>query len=214
MQPECQGYAKPGFQSGASLTGGTAVYGQPSDGVRDIPDVSMFASNGEWGHFQTVCWNDPLPTLRTRDSRPVCTGAPGAWSGFGRTQVASPTLAGIQALVNQKTGQNWGIGALTNYYQMGQNEYGSAGGTFSGASCNASGAGGPATATGFNDVTQGDIAQGLSGQLQLRSVLRLEYRQPHELGRHQHRRGYRRHGDLGRQRLHHGAYFLRHRRTE
>ena len=160
VQPECQGYAKPGFQSGASLTGGTAVYGQPSDGVRDIPDVSMFASNGEWGHFQTVCWNDPS---YTSDGSAVCTGAPSTWSGFGGTSVASPTLAGIQALVNQKTGQNWGIGALTNYYQMGQNEYGSAGGTFSGASCNASGAGGPANTCVFNDVTQGDIAQACQG---------------------------------------------------
>jgi subtilase family serine protease len=49
-QPGCQGYAKPSYQSGASLNGGQAVFGQPSDGVRDIPDVSMFAANGVWGH--------------------------------------------------------------------------------------------------------------------------------------------------------------------
>ena len=38
----CAGYAKPSWQSGFT--------GNPSDGVRDIPDVSMFASDGSfWG---------------------------------------------------------------------------------------------------------------------------------------------------------------------
>ena len=27
------------------------MLGNPSDGVRDIPDVSLFAANGVWGHF-------------------------------------------------------------------------------------------------------------------------------------------------------------------
>ena len=60
--PECQGLPKPSFQSGAALAGGLAVYGSPSDGVRDIPDVAMFAANGVWGHFETVCWSDPTQT--------------------------------------------------------------------------------------------------------------------------------------------------------
>jgi hypothetical protein len=65
-------------------------------------------------------------------------------------------MAGIQALVNQKTGQTWG-NPNPVYYQIAQNEYGVAGGTFQGSSCNASGAGGPASGCVFNDVTQGDI---------------------------------------------------------
>jgi hypothetical protein len=32
----CRGYPKPSFQYG--------IYGNPNDGVRDIPDVSLFAS--------------------------------------------------------------------------------------------------------------------------------------------------------------------------
>ncbi len=48
-QPGCQGWAKPSYQTGAALSGGQAVYGMPSDGVRDIPDVSMFAANGALG---------------------------------------------------------------------------------------------------------------------------------------------------------------------
>src|SRR5208337_335462 len=37
----CAGYAKPSWQS---------IVGNPSDGVRDLPDVAMFAGNGTWGH--------------------------------------------------------------------------------------------------------------------------------------------------------------------
>ena len=150
----CQGYAKPSYQTGSALAGGSAVYGQPKDGVRDIPDVSAFSSSGVWGHFQTVCWNDPS---YTSDGAAVCTGAPSSWSGFGGTSIAAPLVAGMQALVNQRTGTSWGIGALVNYYQMGQNEYGTQGGTFAGSACNSSGSGGPASSCVFNDVTQGDI---------------------------------------------------------
>ena len=149
--PECQGYPKPSYQTGSSLTGGLAVYGQPNDGVRDIPDVSMFAANGAWGHFETVCWSDPTQTSGGAAS---CSGAPSTWSGFGGTSVASPTMAAIQALVNQKTGTTWG-NPNPIYYQIGQNQYGTAGGTFNGAGCNSST--GNTAGCAFNDVTQGDI---------------------------------------------------------
>jgi subtilase family serine protease len=39
----CAGYAKPSWQTG--------VVGIPSDGVRDIPDVSLFAADGVRGHY-------------------------------------------------------------------------------------------------------------------------------------------------------------------
>ncbi len=152
-QPGCQGYAKPAFQTGAALSGGQAVYGVPSDGLRDIPDVSMFAANGLWGHYEVVCWSDPSQTANGAAS---CTGVPSTWSGFGGTSVAAPTMAAVQALVNQKTAQNWG-NPLSYYYQIAQAEYGTSGGTFLGASCNASGTGGPGSGCVFNDVTQGDI---------------------------------------------------------
>ncbi|MGA2967431.1 MAG: protease pro-enzyme activation domain-containing protein, partial [Terriglobales bacterium] len=153
-QPECQGWPKPTWQSGSSLTGGKAVYGVPNDGVRDIPDVSLFASSGVWGHYQTVCWNDPSQTSAGATAN--CTGAPSTWSGFGGTSVASPAMAGIQAIVNQKTAENWG-NPNPIYYQIAQNEYGTRGGSFLGSSCNSSGSGGPASGCAFNDVTQGDI---------------------------------------------------------
>jgi hypothetical protein len=152
--PTCQGWSKPSFQTGAALSGGNAVYGTTTDGVRDIPDVSMFAANGDWGHYETICWSD---TTYTSAGAAACTGAPSSWSGFGGTSVATPSMAGIQALVNQYTGETWGSGVLKNYYQIGQNEYGTAGGTFAGTTCNANASGGPGSSCAFNDVTQGDI---------------------------------------------------------
>ena len=152
-EPQCQGYPKPSYQTGASLNGGVAVYGSTNDGVRDIPDVSMFAANGVWGHFQTVCWSDPAYTA---DGSASCSGAPSTWSGFGGTSVATPAFAAVQLLINQQTGQVWG-NPNPVYYQIAQNEYGTVGGNFAGTACNSSGSGGPAAGCAFNDVTQGDI---------------------------------------------------------
>jgi hypothetical protein len=64
-------------------------------------------------------------------------------------------MAGIQALVNQKTGSTWG-NPNPYYYQIAQNEYGTVGGTYAGASCNGSGTTAPASTCVFHDITQGD----------------------------------------------------------
>jgi hypothetical protein len=150
--PECQGYPKPSWQSGSTLTGGQAVYGVPSDAVRDIPDVSMFAANGVWSHYEIVCFSN---TSRSAGGA-SCAGAPSTWAGYGGTSVASPSMAAVQALVNQKTGTAWG-NPNPIYYQIAQNEYGTAGSSFLGSSCSASASGGPANSCVFHDVTQGDI---------------------------------------------------------
>lgn len=86
----CAGYAKPSWQAG--------VPGIPDDGVRDIPDVSMFASNGTWGHYAILCFSDFV------NGGVPCTGDPGNWVGEGGTSVAAPVMAGIQALINQYVG--------------------------------------------------------------------------------------------------------------
>src|SRR5579863_95944 len=91
----CQGYAKPSWQTGLS--------GIPNDGVRDLPDVSMFASdNPVWGHYSVVCFSDQS------NSGTPCTGPPSGWAGFGGTSLATPVMAGIQALVNQNTSAKQG----------------------------------------------------------------------------------------------------------
>jgi subtilase family serine protease len=86
----CQGYAKPSWQTGLT--------GLPNDGVRDIPDVSLFSGDGVWGHYYVTCFSD------VGNGGAACTGAPINWGGAGGTSFASPILAGIQALVNQKMG--------------------------------------------------------------------------------------------------------------
>jgi subtilase family serine protease len=91
----CQGYAKPSWQTGLA--------GIAKDGVRDIPDVSVFASDGSiWGHYAVLCFSD-----ESNGGTP-CRGAPSNWSGTGGTSLAAPVLAGLQALVNQYAGGRQG----------------------------------------------------------------------------------------------------------
>ena len=90
------GYAKPPWQTGT---------GVPNDAARDIPDVSLFASDGFNGSFYIVCEADALPAGYTS-----CDSAYGQpyFLGVGGTSAAAPSFAGIMALVNQKTGEQQG----------------------------------------------------------------------------------------------------------
>jgi hypothetical protein len=83
------GYAKPSWQAGV---------GVPADKVRDIPDVSLFASNGFLGSFYIICEADLSPTGMCDLNPPFQD-----FAGFGGTSVSSPAFAGILALVDQKT---------------------------------------------------------------------------------------------------------------
>lgn len=125
----CQGWPKPSWQAG--------VAGIASDGVRDIPDVALFASNGVWLHFYVVCFSDP------NNGGVQCTGEPAGWVGAGGTSFAAPIWAGIQALVNQKEG-----GAQGNpnpvYYKLAASSEGS---------------------SIFHSITTGDIAVNCSGDI-------------------------------------------------
>jgi subtilase family serine protease len=127
----CQGYAKPSWQS--------SLAGVPSDGVRDIPDVSMFAGTGVWGHYYVMCWSD------TRNGGAPCSGDPSTWAGAGGTSFASPIMAGIQALVNQSTGSAQGNPNYV-YYQLAAT-----------ATCNSSNGDPGVSACVFHNVTLGDI---------------------------------------------------------
>jgi subtilase family serine protease len=124
----CKGYAKPSWQSGLT----------PADGVRDIPDVSLFAADGVWGHYYVFCWSNK------RAGGAACTGAPSGWAGGGGTSFSSPILAGIQALVNQHVGSRQGNPNAV-YYQLAATR-----------SCNSSSASPTANSCVFYNVTQGD----------------------------------------------------------
>ena len=134
----CKGYAKPSWQN---------LVGVPSDGVRDTPDVSLFASNGFWGAYYSVCISDPA-----QDSVP-CSSDPSTWQGYGGTSISSPIWAGIQALVNQSTGTRWG-NSNPVLYTLANAAYGTTGST----GCNSSLGNGVAANCVFYDVTQGDMA--------------------------------------------------------
>jgi subtilase family serine protease len=140
----CAGYIKPPWQSG--------LIGNPSDGVRDIPDVSLFASNGAWSHYYVVCFSD------TFNGGNSCSGTPNTWAGFGGTSVSSPIMAAIQSLINQASGSRWG-NPNPAYYALAAAEYGSAGST----SCNSALGNKVATNCVFYDVTPIPLIHGGSG---------------------------------------------------
>ncbi|MGA3156087.1 MAG: S53 family peptidase [Steroidobacteraceae bacterium] len=141
----CAGWPKPSYQQ---------VFGMSADGVRDVPDVSMFASDGwEWKHQYLICFSDP-----NNDGAP-CTGDPSTWGlGGGGTSYATPIVAGIQALVNQKTGESQGNPNFV-YYALARQQYG-----FNGnPQCDASlGTRGDSHCV-FHDVTLGNDSQDCKG---------------------------------------------------
>jgi len=135
----CRGYPKPTYQQ--------SLAGNPKDGVRDLPDVSMFAADGVWGHFYVICYSDP-----TYGGTP-CVGAPSNWSGSGGTSFSSPVMAGVQALINQATGTYQGN---PNYvlYALGRQQYNLGGN--SGCDSTLGNQSNPRCV--FHDVTLGDNA--------------------------------------------------------
>jgi len=133
----CAGWPKPTWQS---------VLGNPKDGVRDTPDVSLFAADGLWSHFYLFCWSD------TANGGAACGSNPSAWTGAGGTSFASPIMAGIQALINQKAGGPQGNPAPV-YYQLAAAEYGTSGSS----SCNSSNGNAVASNCIFYDITLGDM---------------------------------------------------------
>lgn len=113
------GYPKPIWQKGA---------GVPADKVRDLPDVSLFASNG-WNYiYYPICANPG-------DCVNIDTSAGDAVyiTSVGGTSASSPAMAGIQALVNQAEGGSQGQTDYI-YYALANNS---------------------STANAFHDVTVG-----------------------------------------------------------
>ncbi|HEX5424352.1 MAG TPA: Ig-like domain repeat protein [Candidatus Acidoferrales bacterium] len=119
------GYAKPSWQSGN---------GVPQDSRRDVPDVSLFASNGFVGNFYMLCERDAT------GQQPCSTFE---FLGIGGTSASSPAFAGIMALVDQKMGAPQG-NANYVFYKLAAK---------SGSSC--SSAANPASTCVFYDTPPG-----------------------------------------------------------
>ena len=142
---QCQG-ATPGLwagSGGASVlfskpSWQTGVTGIPADGARDVPDVVLAAAN-----------TTPYLICLDGSCTPDTSGAI-SFQGVGGTSAATPSFAGIMALVVQQTGARQG---QANYvlYSLAANQ------TLS--TCNASNTAGlPASTCIFNDVTAGNNA--------------------------------------------------------
>lgn len=86
------GYSKPAWQTGT---------GVPLDNVRDVPDVSLFASNGANYVYYPIC-AFPGDCVNVTG-----TGAVSITSAGG-TSASAPAMAAIQALVDQATGSRQG----------------------------------------------------------------------------------------------------------
>ena len=135
----CTGWPKPSWQSG--------FLGNPADTVRDLPDVSMFASFGPWRHAYAICFSD------TANQGTTCDGTATGWStGWGGTSFGSPIWAGIQALINQYTGSLQG-NPNPVLYALAAAEYGASGSS----ACNSSNGNAVSGSCIFYDVTAGDM---------------------------------------------------------
>ena len=126
------------------------VAGLPQMFTRSLPDVSLFSSSGIYGHALIFCMSDedeqgtPCNYLDPTSSY---------YNSAGGTSFAAPTMAGIQALINQKAGVSHG-NITPTLYDLARKQYGSVGSP-TGRTCSA-------TSTDplcvFHDVTVGDIA--------------------------------------------------------
>jgi subtilase family serine protease len=87
-----------------------------------------------------------------------------SFNSAGGTSFAAPAFAGVQALVNQKTGSRWG-NPNTVFYSLAAAEFGSASNPNSAnlTSCNATNGNTVASTCIFRDVTKGDIDVVCSG---------------------------------------------------
>ena len=130
------GWPKPTWQTG--------VTGIPSDGVRDIPDVSFFASDGfVSSSAYLICVSQAnsgsTPCTYSTYTEPF-------YQEVGGTSVATPAMAGVMALVNQKTGVTQGFANPELYKLAAAQNY---------SSCSAESVTAGSATCMFNDIDAG-----------------------------------------------------------
>jgi subtilase family serine protease len=130
------GYPKPSWQAG--------VTGFPTaDSKRDIPDVSFFAGNGFLGSAYLICVSDWGACVTS----PTITVEPTVGE-VGGTSAASPAMAGVMALINQKAASAQGSPNTELYLLAGKQTY---------AGCTTE-SGTVSNGCYFNDIDTGTIA--------------------------------------------------------
>jgi len=136
----CQGNPKPAWQTG--------VPGIPNDGERDQPDLALFSADGIWGSFLVECMSD-----KNQGGAPCTATNDALLEGGGGTSFASPAMAGIQALIDQKYGRQGNANYV--YYALAATQFTKQGTKLCDASQTSGGL--PAASCIFNDITLGDM---------------------------------------------------------
>ena len=138
------GWPKPSWQTGVS--------GIPADGVRDLPDVSFFAGDGSLNSATVVCLSYAGATCSASSLSTTAIE-------LGGTSVATPQMAGVMALINQKASSPQGNPNAALYTLASRQNY---------SNCKAEGG---TTSNGcyFNDIDTGTNAmpcdyQGLAAE--------------------------------------------------
>jgi len=129
------GTPKPAWQSGP---------GVPADGVRDIPDVALYAAvNSNSNSFYVVCEADAVQNSADSCFPP---SPYNTFLGMGGTSASAPSFAAIVALAEQKVGTRLGN---INYllYSLAAK---------SGASCPSNGTPSSSSSCIFNDIAKGN----------------------------------------------------------
>jgi hypothetical protein len=129
------GWVKPSWQVSAEST-----VGVPADGVRDLPDVSLFAADGALDSAYVVC-------ISANGSCTYPSTSEETYEEFGGTSFGSPEMAGIMALINQKAGAAQGLPLKELYTLAGEQTY---------SSCSAEGP--PASTCYFHSIDEGTNA--------------------------------------------------------
>jgi hypothetical protein len=147
-------YTKPAFQTGLT----------PSDGARDLPDVSFLAGNGLYGAAWVLCTGG-IEGNDCETSNGQFTSST-TFSGAGGTSAAAPAFAGMLALVEQSTGSR--LGQANNVlYALASSHYSTvfhdvdSGDNAVVCAAGSSGCGSNGFTTGYNAVTGYDLASGL-----------------------------------------------------
>jgi subtilase family serine protease len=140
-------YAKPDWQL---LT----IPGVPNDGVRDQPDVSLFAANGIWGHFYVFC----MSIIEAGGAKCDYKNQNDLFgNAAGGTSFASPAFAGITALIAETFGPGAKLGnPAPEFYTVANGQYNTALGL---SQCNATLGNKSSTACVFHSVTAGDNSE-------------------------------------------------------
>jgi subtilase family serine protease len=139
-------YAKPYWQKD--------IPGMPVNGKRNLPDISLLASNGFWTHAIMFCMSDP-----NEGGAPCNYSVPtdALFNSAGGTSFTAPQFASMQALINQKAGGPQG-NPDPIYYDLYKTQFGTSSSPNNSelANCNASKGNAISSSCIFHDVTVGN----------------------------------------------------------